>query len=186
MSAPLSQYLVDDIGIIVERIKVKMSAFDQSFDQSFGSQLPMYQYGHRMEIVRKLNEMEKDKVLKFQKFPLICLRLDTSEDVVGDVTKFNLNLAIVHKSKKEYDSAQRYSEVFKPVLYPMYKLFLQELKDSGLFFWPGDQGRPPHTKIDRLYWGTPDPEGNVKNLFSDTVDAIEIVNLKINQRIKTC
>jgi hypothetical protein len=66
----------------------------------------------------------------------------------------------------------------------MYESFLTELNDSGLFEWPGFQIRPTHVKIDRPFWGTEGKEGNTAYIFDDPLDAIEILDLKINQTIK--
>jgi hypothetical protein len=68
----------------------------------------------------------------------------------------------------------------------MYALFMECLRTSGMFTWTGDLLTPPHTKIDRPYWGVSQGEGNAANIFSDPLDAIEIVNLKLSQNTKKC
>lgn len=178
-------FIVDDIGKVAQAVKEAFSLFDQTFDPTFdNSQLPLYMYGHRVELAARLALKDKDVLQKRIKYPLIALRLDTVETIEGNMVKFDLNLALINKTEKGYNAEQRYTNVFKPILYPLYELFLVELKKSGLFTWPGFQARPPHVKVDRLYWGTAGTEGNVANLFGDPVDAIEILNLKINQTVK--
>jgi hypothetical protein len=93
-------------------------------------------------------------------------------------------LAIVNRTDQNYNAEQRLERVFKPILYPLFELFFEALQKSPLFMWPGDLRYPPHTKIDRYYWGTQSGAVNVKNIMSDPIDAIEIQNLKINSRIK--
>lgn len=174
--------IVDDIGKVVER--VRKNAFTDVFSDEFRNVLPLYLYGHRAEIAARLTQRDGDKVKKYSKYPLIALRLDTEEEKVGIQTNFSLNIAIINITDKKYNAEERYANVFKPILYPLYELFLKELKNSGLFYWEGKQRTPSHKKVDRPFYGTPDPEINIKNLFNDPVDAIEILNLKLSQQTK--
>ena len=179
-------YIVDDIGTIVAA--VRNADFDSSFDSSFSSGFPFYLYGHRQEIANRLDAKNKDRSTKDKKYPAIFLKLDTDEDIRNGYQFYDLNLVIVNFTKANYNAEERYTNVFKPVLYPIYEMFLKKLRDSGLFVWEappdGDNTYPPHKKIDRPYYGTPGEEANVKRIFSDPLDAIEIVNLKIQSRIK--
>jgi hypothetical protein len=185
-------FIVDDIGAVVNAMR--------PIDESYGSDMltymgsvhpntdlslaPFYMYGHRLEIANRLTLKDKDSVFKYQKYPLIALRLPVMEDVSDGVWHFTLNIAILTFTQKNYNSEQRYQNVFKPVLYPLYKRFLSEIRNSGLFMWPQDQEYPEHEKVDRLYWGTEYSEGHEKNIFNDPIDAIEIMGLKLNQVVK--
>lgn len=182
----IQNFIVDDIGKIVEAMKGPV--FSDEFGPEFtGKEIPFYRYGHRVEIARLLDEQNrKTGAQKVQKYPLIALRLDTSEQISGNIWHFNLNIAIVEWTDKNYVADQRYENVFKPVLYPLYERFMEALKQSGLFFWENMGAYPPHTKIDRLYYGTSGSEGNQKRVFSDPLDAIEILDLKLNQELKNC
>jgi hypothetical protein len=167
-------YIVDDIGTVVAKLR------------SIESGPPYYMYGHRLEIANRLKAKDNRVNEKEAKYPLIALRLDTEEGMGEGFPKQDLNLIIATITKRGYNAEERYTNVFKPVLQPLYLQFIQALRKSGLFIWPNLQDMPVHTKIDRPYWGTPDPEENVKNLFDDPIDAIEILNLKINSLDKTC
>ncbi len=147
---------------------------------------PYYLYGHRTEISDRLLEKDQDKVQKYKKYPLIALKLDTPETVNEGLWHYDLNIAILAYTDKNYNTEERYTNVFKPVLYPLYESFLKELRNAGMFMWPDEQEFPPHVKIDRPYWGTESKEGNVKQFFNDPLDAIELVNLKFSKRIKNC
>jgi hypothetical protein len=178
-------FIVDDIGKVVEAMRG--AVFTDEFGPEFvAKEIPYYKYGHRVEISRILDEMNRNPTQQNKKYPLVALRLDTTEEISNGIWHFNLNIAIVNYTKQEYNAAQRYDQVFKPVLYPLYLRFLEALKQSGLFFWPGDQAFPPHKKIDRLFWGTTGAEGNIKKIFNDPLDAIELIDLKLNQELKTC
>lgn len=182
-------YIVDDIGLVVDKTRERWLAMDNTqilmsnkvitMDGEDGP--PYYMYGHRLEIANRLDIKSKDRIQKFKKYPLIALRLDITERIVGPVHHFTLNLAIVHATKTKYTAEERYTNVFKPILYPIYQVFMEELRHGG-FTWDGNQERPEHTKIDRPYYGTPGTEGTTNNIFSDPLDAIEIVDLRISKR----
>lgn len=182
-------YIVDEIESVVARTRERWLAMDNTqilmsnevitMDGENGP--PYYMYGHRKEIANRLNLKGKDSTEKFKKYPLIALRLDIPERVVGKVSHYTLNLAIIHATKIKYLAEDRYTNVFKPILYPIYELFFEELRNSGGFWWTGNQDRPEHTKIDRPYYGTPNTEGNSKSIFTDPLDAIEIVDLRISK-----
>lgn len=180
----VGNFIVDDIGAVVEIMRGPV--FSDEFSEEFHLDIPFYKYGHRVEIAKRLDEMNRNTDAKNKKYPLVALRLDTTEEISNGIWHFNLNIAIVNYTKQEYNAEQRYDQVYKPVLYPLYLRFLEALKISGLFFWSGEQLVPPHKKIDRLFWGTAGTEGNVKKLFSDPLDAIELIDLKLNQELKTC
>ncbi|GIV35399.1 MAG: hypothetical protein KatS3mg031_2934 [Chitinophagales bacterium] len=158
--------------------------FEQVVARMRGSnQFPYYMYGHRLEIANRLLEKDQDKVQKYQKYPLVALRQDFEEQHSNGIVTYVLNLAILEYTDKNYTAEQRYENVFKPILYPLYEGLIIAMRQSG-FFWPGFMGIPPHTKIDRPYWGVQFSEKNARNIFNDPLDAIEIVNLKVN--LKSC
>jgi hypothetical protein len=143
---------------------------------------PYYMYGHRVEINERLLKKNDDKVFKYQKYPLIALRWETPEEVSNGMVEYSLNIVLLANTDKNYTAEQRHENVIKPILTPLYEQFLIEIKRSGLFQWEGDQKTPPHTKLDRPYWGVSQENGNIKNIFSDPLDGIEITNLRIKGR----
>lgn len=177
-------YLRDEIAAVVEKMRVGFT-FDSSFDETFRGQLPAFMYGHRLEINNRLKEKDKKGSMKYRKYPLIALRMDYEEEISGGLIKAvpGLNIAIIHLTDQNYSADQRDAKVFKPILFPLYERFIQALKKHGKFSWEGYQGFPPHTKIDRPYYGTDTEEQNIKNFFSDPTDAIEMVNLQIGLRL---
>lgn len=172
------RYVVDDIETVVNALKEVIAP------ATLESTPPYYMYGHRAVISKALSSKDKDAQKKFQKYPLIALRLDVPEDV-ADGVEYTLNIVIAGKSKLEYTTPQRYANVIKPILVPLYEAFLLELRNSGLFMWSGTKN-PPHTKIDRPFWGIEETEQNGAYIFNDCLDAIELVNLKINSTNKKC
>ena len=183
-------YIVDDIEAVVNNVRDRWLAMDSTLILMSSKAItmdgggpPYYMYGHRLEIANRLALKGKDSSAKFKKYPMFALRLDVVEKIVGDMAQFTLNIAIVHATKIQYTAPERYENVFKPILYPLYNLFMEELRNTGGFWWQGPQTRPPHTKIDRPFYGTVGAEGNTKNIFSDPLDAIEIIDLQVSKRI---
>jgi len=170
----MSQFIVDDIGRVVELMRV------------VPSETPYYMYGHRLEISNRLLQKDKDKDEKFKKYPLVALRLDISELVEADMTHYKLNIAILAFTKMNYNTEQRYEFIFKPTLQPLYEKFLQSLIGSKLFMWNSGFRYPRHTKIDRPFYGISELERNTKHIFNDPLDAIEILDLELTRKTKNC
>lgn len=159
--------ITDAIGQVIERLRTEPNG------------PPYYDYGHRLQMANTLKLKETDKVKKAKKYPLFMLRLDTPERHENDMIFYDLNIVILAHTKRDYTTTDRFEEVIKPTLLPLYESFIKELKRSGLFVW-GKGIKPPHTMIIRPYYGVLGAEANMANLFGDYVDAIEIQNLKIN------
>jgi hypothetical protein len=173
----------DEIGKVVQSMRNGGSFLPYVDNDSNLS--PYYMYGHRMEIASRLTEKTKG-VNKNKRYPLIALKMDTAEKARGDERDFNLNIVIATLSDVKSTADHRMTNTFRPVLYPLYELFLKQFRNSGLFFWEGDLSYPQHTKIDRPFWGTEAKEGNLKNIFDDPIDAIELVDLQFSMKKKGC
>lgn len=167
--------------IIVDEIEKVVSAMRTTPTGS-----PYYMYGHRQEIIDRITAKNNDPVKKNQRYPLVALKMDIAETVRGNVRDFRLNIVIATLSDIKSTADQRMTNTFKPILYPLYESFLKQFNNAGLFFWEGDLGYPSHIKLDRPYWGTEAKEGNLKNIFNDPVDAIELVDLRFSMREKNC
>jgi hypothetical protein len=146
---------------------------------------PYYEFGHRLEIADLLLKKNNNQ-FKYNKYPLIALRLDVEEDIKAGLVDVSLNIAILTATDKNYTAQQRYDNVIIPVLFPLYKAFMKALNQSSIFYWKDMSGDPPHKRIDRPYWGTQFMEGNEKNIFNDPIDAIEILNLQMTKKQYKC
>jgi hypothetical protein len=189
------KFITDEIGKVIQR----MRPIDISYGQAMLdylesvepngdlSLMPFYEFGHPQEIDKMLQEKNEDMVFKYQKYPLIALKLDIVEDVNGSIISPNgLNFVFVAFTQKEYYAKDRIERVVKPVLAPLYERFFVELANSGLFIFPGQQDKPEHKRIIRPYYGTETKNANVANIFRDPLDGIEVLNLKINFQEDNC
>jgi hypothetical protein len=150
-----------------------------------GGETPYYLFGHRLEISNRLVKKDSDSVEKYKKYPLVAFneQYNTLPERRGNVLDWTLNIAILAPTKKEYWSKDRDINVFVPVLDPLYEDFLVKIRQSGLFFWTGDQDAPPHSAVRRKFFGITSNEGNVKYIFNDPLDAVELINLKLSTEI---
>lgn len=171
-------YWVDVIEDIVDLVRA------DSTKPSVGADAPYYLYGHPRDVVNQLSMKDKHGTLKFKKFPVIILLQDFDE-TMGEsgliVSETSLNIIIATSTDPNYISSDRYTNTFKPILYPLYELFIEKIATSN-YFLEVEQGLVPHTKTDRLFWGT-----NNANTGNDYLDAIEIsdLNLKLS-KTKNC
>lgn len=185
-------FIVDDIEKVVNGL-VPGKYWSAETKQFFIDHPCQYLYGHKVEVTNRLLKKQQNNQLKDQLYPLIVLFLDIEEPIIGDVINYKLNLVIVAKTNPNDNTAVRYQDTkpFKLILYPLFEAFMKSLSDSGLFFWPTVTDKPKHTKIDRPFWGKAmTDELGIKqteaNIFNDYLDAIQIKNLEVNQKIKTC
>lgn len=134
--------------------------------------------GSEKEITNVLTLMSQQPSKDGLQWPLIALMVPFLEDkgrIVGVDGVEDLNIIIANVNLPEFRTPERMENNFKPVLYPIYLEFMNQLYLSGKF----DVSTPdniPHTKIDfPLY--SPDKDVNV---FNSYVDAIQIkIKLKI-------
>jgi len=185
--------ITDDIATVVAAMRPVDSIYGQpmlDYITNYNTPanvalMPYFLPGHRQEINKILLEKENDKVYKYQKYPLVALRLDIPEyvDEKGYVN-YKLNIVILTLTDKTWNYEQRKENIFIPVLIPLYDRFIAELGNVGLFQWDGDTRRPPHTRILRPFWRTEAKEGNEKYIFSDPLDGVEIIGLELKSSKK--
>lgn len=179
-------YVVDAIKDVVTKVDIAL------YNDGLGSKPAFphiyYLHGHPLDIVSVLQKKVESPDAKDKRFPLIALFQDFRESigkVPGYYSEVSLNLAIITISRQEYDSAQRYTNILKPVLYPIYYELLKQVELSTAFTMTQYEA-PEHDKYDRLYWGKQGLYGNSGNTFNDYVDAIEIQNLKLRVNSINC
>lgn len=177
--------IVDRIGEVVNSMQNLSEKEGEKYGILPGLNSPFYFFGHPIDVNKQLIQRDQDKVNKHRKYPAIVLRLPTREEMYYGMIHYDLNIAILAETNVALDTPDRYEKVIKPILIPLYELFLDRLK-SHKFSWKGNQIRAPHVKIDQPFYGVPETQGNKAYIFSNPLDAIEIVSLKINSQFKHC
>lgn len=178
----MSVYWVDIIEDIVDEVRSDSS-------NPASGEAPYYLHGHPVDVMNQMTLREKSDQLKFKKWPLIALFQDFEESYGASPltqSEVSLNIIIATNTKADFFAAQRYDQSFRTTLQPLYELFITKLVSSKKFkdLVPGINN-VPHTKIDRLYWGTDSGTGNTSHKFPDYIDAIEIRDLNLKLRKKS-
>lgn len=147
-----------------------------------------YQYGHVQELIETLGQMTKSQEETYKKYPLVWLVQDFQERRIfgsGYYAEVDLNIIIAHQTVNTYKISNRMSNVFKPVLYPIYYALLEAFAKNK-WIVQGPAYGFDHTKTDRSYWGSNPLDGNKGNVLTDYVDAIELQNLNLKINFKNC
>lgn len=141
------------------------------------------------ELIATLAQADGSGEERFNKYPLIHLVQDVVEERGQDVGIYSttlLNIIFIHQTDQNYKIDDRDEKVFKPVLWPMYYQFMEELKKSAWIFGSYDTtGEFRHRVIKRAFWGNRNLQGS-KNILNDYVDAIEIQNLQLKINFSNC
>ncbi len=170
----IPQYIPDSFEELVDKISLKLG-YKVHFDA-----------GHYWEVTKNLQL--KDGAIEEstrEKYPLFWLVMDFEEevgrsDIYAELP--NIQLIIATRTEMAYTMEERRDKTFKPILYPIYNEFFNQLYVSKAFMKVGTTY--PHRKWDRPYWGGQESGNSEQNLFNDHVDAIQI-KLKISVK-KQC
>lgn len=174
---PQPVYIVDIIKDAVEQTSIKLLPTLQGIQPTITG--VHYLFGHAVEIKSRLQELNESTTLKFNKYPLIALFQDFVEKVSSNnLINVNLQFIIGFHSEQTMYFEDRYANVFKPILYPIYYEFLKQLANTkGIINVVNET--IPHEKLDRPHWGNPAQYGNTGYIFTDVLDAIEIRSLNL-------
>lgn len=185
-------YYVDIIGDVVASVTTDVlstiKANEVDAIGSTGITTINYQYGHKAELIETLAQMDKQDPYASQKYPLVFLVQDFRENVGGSPGLYgtaNLNLIFMHHSLLDYKTKDRYTNVFKPVLYPILISFMKYLSKHKAVHVQNVQSLV-YDKYDRPLVGVPSGEYGNKLVVNDYVDAIEISNLNLLLNYQTC
>jgi len=172
----ISPYVVDAVKSVVDKVRTRYDLVNTP------KLTPYFLHGHISDVIAQLSEKTKSSTYKYQKYPLIILVQDFKETVKNDyLVEVDVTIIIVAESRPDFTASERMTATFKPVLYPLYSLLIEEFEKSKDFH----QYEFDHDKTDRMYWGKTGIYGNTGNIANDFLDAIEIENLKLTLK-KTC
>lgn len=188
-------YVVDIIGSVVQKVIAdvlsKIKTNEAQVLGETGITTINYQYGHFRELIQTLAQWDTDLTLRVQKYPLIYLVQDFKEQrgrLPGVYADLALNIIICHQTQGDYKVTDRYVNVLKPVLYPIYYSLMNQLSKSNMTF-AASPDLIPHDKYDRAYWGTSKQVGSGgtdRSVLADYVDAIDIMNLQLKIDYQPC
>jgi hypothetical protein len=168
---------------VVDLIKDVVTATNTAVIAELQSAKPFIQAinfipGTEGEITDVLTLMSQQYTKDGKQWPLFALLMSFPENKAPEVGidgSVELNIVIAMVSKPEDKTPDRYANNFKPVLYPIYLEFLNQVYLSGKFS-VSTPDNIPHVKWDFPYYNS-DKQVNV---FNSYVDAIQIkIKLKI-------
>lgn len=183
MISPLPIYVVDLFGEVVTKVSAIVTPKLQVTNPEI--QHVQYMHGHFVEIAKRLAQFSKGSSDDL-KYPLIALFQDFAEvksGTIGIDSEVSLHVIIATLTDANYQASDRYEKTFKTILYPVYYELIKQLQKSKAFMHAGDI---PHTKIDRLFWGTETVFANTEQIINDYADCIEIQNLQLKVKPIKC
>jgi len=134
-----------------------------------------YLYGTRIEINEILANAQNDPDRMLQRFPLIWLFVNNNENYNPELTidfKTNLKFSIVHLTNRTYKASDRATYVFKPVLQPLWELFIETMQSPHFtYMLKFETANIIYDKYIRYFYGSADKNEDV---LSCPTDAIEI------------
>lgn len=180
--------IIDDIGMVIQAIRdiaqdpVPAGTWLAQYNPDLVI-APYYFNGRKREVVNAV--ASKAKYNK-DRFPMIALNGDFQYTRRGTLIDYKLNLLIATSTKESYTTDDREDTNYIPILYPLYESFLYCFANIGLFQWDSteDARVPPHQPINRYFYGAADKDANIKNMFDEPVDAIELVDLTFSRDVR--
>lgn len=156
--------LVDEIETLVASVKTVL-----------GIPVLNYQYGYIEELRQTLIQMEAPG-FDLLKYPLVWFvepftETRESGDYYSDTS---IELFIIHATDKTLKASERMAQVFKPVIFPIYRELVNQFTSAHHVFDIPVNTHLPHKKTNRYYWG----EEQQKKI-ADVFDCMHISNLKL-------
>lgn len=177
-------YVIDILREVVAKTEAKVLAEIIAAAPNRGIVNLNFVPGTPLEITDVLDVMGKQPTGDPKRYPLIGVFLPIREGKgqrIGIEGIDSLRICIAMVSDATIRTPERYEKNFKPILYPIYYEFLNQLSLDKRIMSTGSNGFK-HTKIDWPYY---DPEKQA-NAFNEFVDAIEIRDLELLIDLKNC
>ena len=138
-----------------------------------------YQYGYVEELIETLGQMEADRAKFEDKYPLIWVaepyEVRRDDASIGGVA--TVDIFIINQTEKTWKAKDRMENNFIPVIYPIYRELMKQIRMSVAFDHPFKN--PTHTTVNRYYWGE-----NSRSVLNDVVDAMKISGAKLRICLK--
>jgi hypothetical protein len=164
---------VDVMGEIVANVKTALT-------------LPVlnYQYGEIDELTSTLQQWTKSKGSAADKaalkFPLVWFVqpfiIERGTPGYYGLLK-DAKVFFVAQTQKGYKAEQRMTNIYKPIIYPIYREFLNQTLLQGAFTGSGEElgiGGIKHTFVDRYYFGE-----ELEAILGDVVDCSVMFDLEL-------
>lgn len=140
-------------------------------NESYENDAPYFDFGHHSYIATTLDLKSKSTSHQDKVWPFIGLILDIPQDMYpNDVseTDADLNIVIASPTNRDMIPSEQESDIFIPILIPLYEYFLKWMYQSAYLNVRSEQ--IPHRRIDHYLYNA--AEG--QNKWNANVCAIEL------------
>ena len=146
-----------------------------------------YTFGNAQYVKDRLDELSKTAEGNAMKFPLIALFCPFSEkrDAPDCYTKAKVNILIAYSTLRQWSNEQRLQTSFSNVLRPIYRRFLDALREDGRLSVNYD-GQIPHEYSENYSYGRYGAFTGTGEEVSEPIDAINISNLALKVKQPNC
>jgi len=159
------------LPVVVDQFSQVVAAVSAEYGQTV-----YFRHGHMLEIASIVQDMMKDPDID-KRYPIIALQHDFEQDPIPyqGTELSDLTMYIITLTRPEYTSEMRKELIFKPILYQIRDIFIEQIARSGYFEQRSvDQVHEVITLFDRYYWGSSTVMGNKGNILGEWTDCIEI------------
>jgi hypothetical protein len=164
--------IVDEFATLVEAVRIKLELTNLN-----------YQFGYVTELNETLTQWTKSSAYAAKKYPLVWLEqpftLKRGNSAAYYGTIESVRVFIIDQSKKSEKAKKRIDNVFKPVIYPIYREILKQININPVFMVQSFE-LIEHTFTDRYYWGEAQ-----QSVLVDVIDCsiVTFKNLKVNNNL---
>lgn len=146
-----------------------------------------YTFGNAQYVKDRLDELSLMPKGNEMKFPMIALFCPVNErrDSAKYFTLAKVRVLIACSSKQQWSNEQRLHTSFINVLRPIYRRFIEALKDDGRFDF-GYDGHVAHEYSENYSYGRYGAHTGTGDALSEPIDAINISNLELKVKNNSC
>ncbi len=146
-----------------------------------------YTFGNSQYVKERLDELSKTPEGCDMKFPLIALFCPFNEKRNSEdyYSLAKVNIVIACSTRREWSNEQRRKTSFENVLRPIYRRFIQSLKDDGRFDF-GYNECVAHDYSENYSYGRYGAYTSTGDTVSEPIDAINITNLELKVKQPNC
>lgn len=181
-------FVVDEVETVVNLVNDSiLSTIKQNEVAALGStniERVNFEKGGYLELLETLAQKDQSNSTKKFKYPLVYLQQPFKETrgQANIYTETYLRILFIHQTEQGYKTTDRYRNVIKPVLSPIYLEFLRQAE-----IYSGIVGSYFEHDYTELPFGGSISSG-VKDgiMLNDFVDAIDVTNLNLKFYNKTC
>lgn len=190
MKEPRSHEIIEIIADVVKQTAVGCTVAVMDGKGGFKAiQCPEinYTFGNAQYVKDKLDELSKTPRGNEMKFPLIALfcPFEEKRDTPDCYSRASVNILIACSSMKQWSNEQRLQTSFRNVLRPIYRRFLDALREDGRFSIEYD-GQIPHKYSENYSYGRYGAHTGTGEEVSEPIDAINISNLELKVKQPNC